>query len=109
MAVYLPIDDRPGGPVEGLRETLQTGLANRQAVCFLCGSELSWDHPMVYWWGQDGRVILTSAECASRLGLHLAGDAREAELASAIRGSRLRSRLAAVMRQSLEVATAAMG
>ena len=49
--------------------------------CFTCGADVPSDGPAVIWAGLHGELIL-HRECAVKLGAHLIGDAREAELAS---------------------------
>lgn len=50
--------------------------------CFYCG-ESATERPLVIWVGNSGDLtIALHPACAGRLALHLAGDMREAQLAS---------------------------
>ena len=53
------------------------------AWCFLCLEDVPTTVPAVMWSGT--RRILLHVPCARKLGAHLIGDAREAELASGVR------------------------
>jgi hypothetical protein len=68
-------------------------------ACDLCGDFVDVvEYPAVMW--QGDRVLLFHTGCASRLGVHLIADAREAELASSHEG-RWRNRLIAAVRHRL--------
>ena len=53
----------------------------KESACFLCMDEIPPEQAVIYWQSAVGHVNF-HVDCARRFALHLAGDAREADLCS---------------------------